>query len=116
MITNEPLEVFDQSFLAALFCSDFDIYQDFEQDFTTPQAGAEASILTSISIDDKTTLDVLIHSKTFESDTDGLFTIVVVSELNILSKKTTGSYAIIKLSIDSTQETKNDYSSDLNIS
>lgn len=61
MSSLEPLEVFDQRFLTSLFNEDFDINQDFNQSFVAPQPGQEASLLTKISLDKDTILEVLIH-------------------------------------------------------
>ena len=100
MKSSEPLEVFDQHLIESLFSSEFHLDQEFDMSLQAPKAGQESSIVTTINVNLQTEIDVMIHKKIFESDTDGLFVLFIVSEIDIKSKKTTGRYAIIKLSSD----------------
>jgi hypothetical protein len=86
--------------LSTLFDFNFNVDEHIPcyDDSLFNKAGFEKTILTSIMVDSKTEVDVVVQIKTFETDTDGFFVIAVVSEIDILSKQNTGRYAILKLS------------------
>jgi hypothetical protein len=43
-------------------------------------------------------IDVLIKVDTYQTDADGTFSMVVIAEVDVQSKQTTGRYIVIKLS------------------
>ena len=55
-------------------------------------------MFTTILVDDETKIDMFVKLKKFQTKTDGVFSLIVFSEVDVMNKNITGRYIIIKLS------------------
>ena len=57
----------------------------------------EQSMMTAVCIDETTKLDLFVKLKRFSTAADGHFSLVVLAEVDLVSKMITGRYIIMKL-------------------
>ena len=105
--SHKKVEFFDTSNLAQLFQSKASL----KRSVSFPDKYG----FKCIELDRQTFIDVLVKIDTFQTDTDGVFTMVTLAEVDLQAKQTTGRYIVVKLSKESEEKSKNKISSPLEI-